>query len=162
MADMLDVLLFLFEHAVDGQVDVLNDHSSLIVELQSVGFEREQIQNAFDWLLNFINNEKKSSEHNNIIPSKIKSSGMRVYNEEELERLPSESLYTLFALEKAGFVTADMREEVITRSLSLNITKIQPEHFNWLLLSVINKLGGSHSASVWLQDFQTQKNVSVH
>lgn len=161
MADMLDVLLFLFEHA-DGQVDVVNEQSSLIVELQSAGFDREQIQNAFDWLVTFINNEKKSNEKNTLFTSKIKSDGMRVYNEEELERLPSESLYSLFALEKAGFVTADMREEIIARSLALNIAKIQPEHFNWLLLSVMNKLGGPHSASVWLQDFQTQKNVSVH
>lgn len=157
-ADMLEVLLYIFTHVLEGDMDILSesDQGNLVVELQAAGFNREQIADAFAWLLSIVNKNAGQDK------AELISSGFRVYHNFEQIRLPLESRGLLVSLEQTGLITAAMREEVIERALMLDLPEVRPEHLNWLILSVVYKQSGHLPTQLWLQDFNAKEAGKMH
>ena len=47
---VIDILIYLFEHYMDDEVDLDVDRERLKTELRNVGFDAGQVGKAFDWL----------------------------------------------------------------------------------------------------------------
>jgi Smg protein len=155
--DALEVLLYLFEHVLDGQITLPSEPKNLIAELEAAGFDKQQIENAFDWLVSIIKKQHLKADED------IKIQGTRVFNLLEEERLPLECRGLLLSLEQAGILNAAMREEIINRSLMLDFHESQIDHFHWLIMSVFHQYQSNNSsAMLLLQDFNKQSKRELH
>ncbi|MEO8963387.1 MAG: DUF494 family protein, partial [Gammaproteobacteria bacterium] len=47
---MFEVLMFLFENYMDGNVALRMDSADIVIELEKIGFDRYEIDRALNWL----------------------------------------------------------------------------------------------------------------
>lgn len=158
--EMLQVLLFIFEHTVKQGSARLADHDqeNLVAELRAAGFSKDQIVEAFVWLDNSYSKEYLLDQRKKYEEPK----GMRFYHPFELQKLTLETRGLLLSFEESGLITPVMREELIERACILGIAEVRPEHLHWLILSMLCRKDGYDSALLWLHDYQKKDASKIH
>lgn len=108
---MFDVLAYLLEEFSDP--DACPAHEDLGRQLAAAGFENDEISNALEWLdgLNSLNDGAYQGAND--------STGLRVYHDEEIARLPTEIRGLIMFLEDNGALSPAQREMLIDRLLAL-------------------------------------------
>lgn len=124
---MIDILVYLFENYSDFTAHPKAD--ALVRKLSAVGFEREEITVALDWLsgLKSARVTEFSSDHR----------ALRIYTEDEQQKLGIECLNFVIFLELAGVVTPALRELIIERGLSLEDAPVPLAKFKIIVLMVL-------------------------
>lgn len=146
---ILDVLLFLFEHVLDADADLVRDGDSLrsgtlLSELGEAGFAPAEISKAFDWL-DALARQRPAVAH-------ARADGpVRVYAGAELGRLDVECRGFLLFLEQHGVIDADQRELVLDRVLALEQDEIDLDDIKWVVLMALFNQPGSEAAYAWMQ-----------
>jgi len=141
---ILDVLLYLFEHYIYDQPDLVQDPDSLQNNLLQAGFSASEVSRAFAWL------ETLAQERP--APACPTARGpLRLFAGSEEQRFDLEARGFLMFLEQNGVVTAEQRELVIDRAMALDLDEIALDDLKWVVLMVLFNQPGSEAAFAWME-----------
>ena len=125
---MIDILVYLFENYLP---DAYPEPAILARKLSAAGFEQEEITEALSWLDGLEQNEA------GIVMLREQGSGIRVYDEQEQNRLSVECRGFLAFLEQAGTLVPSLRESVIERALALADGQVSLSKLKVIVLVVL-------------------------
>jgi Smg protein len=157
--NVLDILIYLFEHYMLENPDQEPDEESIMIELIQAGFNHMTIDHAFDWLENLA---IMCDEHDAGQGELIGEHAMRHYHPDETDKLNIEARGLLLSLEQCGVLNPGSREMVIDRLMALEVDDIDIHHVKWVILMVLTNCTDSHPAMAdWtealiLDDVQTR------
>ena len=145
--NVLDVLMYLFEHYFDDEANVESDQEFLKGELVQAGFPESEIGKAFAWL------EGLAGEHSDAAPRGTDGKlATRVFTPEESSRMDLECRGFLVFLEQARILDAFTRELVIDRVMALETEDINIEQLKWVVLMVLFNQPGKETAFTWMEE----------
>ncbi|NOZ38233.1 MAG: DUF494 domain-containing protein [Gammaproteobacteria bacterium] len=145
--NVLDVLMYLFENYMSDDIEFDTDEESLRVELQEAGFQSIEISKAFEWLEGLVALQD--------FPEKlllVNTNSLRVYTDEEIEKVDLDARGFLMFLEQAGVLDHHTREMVIDRVMALDEDEIDIEQLKWVTLMVLFNQPGREAAFAWMED----------
>lgn len=155
--NVLDVLMYLFDHVFDTEVEVDTDQDILSDELEAAGFGKPEIDKAFDWLEDLRLAQDRSEGVKGQTPR-----GMRIYVPEELARLSQECRGFLLFMEQCNIIDAQLREMIIERVLALETPEIDLEELKWVTLMVICNSDREDGPSVeWVEELMLDDFTDV-
>jgi Smg protein len=125
---IFDVLMYLFEHYMEDELEILPDSDKVRTELMAAGFEQAEVNKAFVWL-------ESLSLQRAIRPTV--STSFRIFSHEEQTKLDLECRDLLMFLERTGILTSANREVVIDRALALEDEELSIEKLKWIVLLVL-------------------------
>ncbi len=143
---VIDVLMYLFESYIEGDGDANSDRDQLQSMLVDAGFPNIEIEKAFDWL------EGLASYHERPRLELSTPEPIRLYHDNEIEKIDIDSRGFLLFLEQMGVLTATSRELIIERIMALDTDSIDLEQLKWIVLMVLFNLPGEEAAYLWLED----------
>ena len=141
--NVLDILIYLFEHYMLENSEQEPDEESIMIELIQAGFNHMTIDHAFEWLENLA---IMCEEHDAGQGKAIGEYAMRHYHADEVDRLSIEVRGLLLSLEQCGVLTAASREMVIDRLMALEADDIDLHHVKWVILMVLTNCTDSNPA----------------
>ncbi|MCB1749344.1 MAG: DUF494 domain-containing protein [Gammaproteobacteria bacterium] len=144
---VIDILIYLFEHYIDDEIELDADRDRLKSELHSAGFESGQVAKAFDWLQDLASN--RASADDQPLPA---STSTRIYTEDEQRKLDAECRGFMVFLEQANVLDPASREIVIERVLALESEEIDIVQLKWIILMVLFNQPGQEQAFLWMED----------
>lgn len=142
---VFDVLMYLFEHYFDTDLDIDADQDELRDELVSVGFPGLNVDKAFDWLEGLADEVDEDW-----LGSELATT--RVYTRDECERLDVECRGFMLFLEQTGVLDGVTRERVIERVMALDCEEFDVEQLKWVVLMVLFNRPGRESNVNWMED----------
>lgn len=145
--NVLDVLMYLFEHFLDDEIEMEEDQDTLKGMLREAGFPNGEINKAFQWLEDLAELQDQPSAG-----GLAASRAIRVYTGEEQQRLDTECRGFLLFLEQAGVLDATARELVIDRLMALDAREISLDQVKWVVLMVLFNQPGQESAAAWMEE----------
>ncbi len=160
--NMLDVLLYLFEHCVDDELSLNPDEESIKTRLSAAGFPDREISKAFDWLESLA---QLREQGNTALITPPKQLTHRIYTSGEMDRIDQQSRGLILFLEQMDVLTPTTRELVIDRVMALESEDIDIEGVKWVILMVLFNQPGYEAACTWLEDFvfdDQSLNLQLH
>lgn len=147
-AEVMDVLLYIFERFQDDEFVPVEEAQALVSELEEVGFETSQIDSALNWINGLVEN---SSDE--FVPSGSNQQNVRIYHVKEQKALSIECRSFLYSLEKKGILDVHSREAVIDRVMALGSSQpISLDELKWVVMMVFFNLPGKEDAAMWLEN----------
>lgn len=143
--NVIDVLLYLFENYIDTEETIKPDKDTLELELERVGFQQLEVNKAFDWL-------ESMTVATQFDTSRQSLHSLRIYSEQELERLDVAARGYLLFLEQVEVLDTDTREIVIERVMALDTDEIDLDQLKWIVLMVLFYQPGREVAYAWMED----------
>lgn len=143
--NILDILMYLFENYMDEDVQLNYDQQSLEAELMKVGFTKQDISKAFNWLEGLTTQQP-------MLPTQGISS-IRIYSSLECDKLDIKCRGFLVFLEQIGVLDATSRELVIDRAMALDTEDFDLEQLKWVILMVLLNQPGKEAAFAWMENF---------
>lgn len=145
--NVLDILVYLLENFMYGEIDEEADEASLKAELQRAGFPDQEIEKAFSWL------EDLSAMRANSPGLPVTAHrALRVYTSAEVKRLDAECRGFLMFLEQIGVLDPLSRELVIDRIMALESDETELTDLKWVILMVLFNQPGKEAAFAWMED----------
>jgi len=154
---MFEVLMFLFENYMDENVILKMDDDSLVVELERIGFNRNEISKALDWLDGLAAFQASFSPKIHLATHAI-----RHYSAQESQRLGVEGKGLLLCLEQAGIVDAMTRETVLDRIMALDPREVDLGHIKWVVLMALFNQPDKKTALSLMQDMVLSEGDVLH
>ena len=145
--NVLDVLMYLFENYMNDEIEFDSDEEALRKELQQAGFRSTEISKAFDWL-----DALARQQSNDGGEAPLNAASVRVYTDEENEKLDLDCRGFLLFLEQSGVLDHATRELVIDRVMALESEEIDLDQLKWVVLMVLFNQPGSEAAFAWMED----------
>lgn len=133
--NVIDVLMFLFDNYLGLEEGVVTDEETLAFELEEAGFPAHEITKAFDWL-------GELADEGHWTPSFVQAPGnsMRVYAEQEQQKLDASCRGFLQYLESSGYLDAMTREIIIDRAMAIGAETLGLQPFKKIVgLVMVNK-----------------------
>ena len=143
--DVLELLVYLFEHYMDDEGERLPDEEGLRDELQQAGFRLHDIRKAFAWLGDLADRPEP-------LGATANDSALRHYDDSEMVRLDASCRGFLLFLEHNGVLNSLSRERVIDRLMALEGDLISIEHVKWVVLLVLFSEPGEEAAFAWMHE----------
>ncbi len=143
---VLDVLIYLFDHYVEEELEMAPDQQDLKMQLTEAGFTDSQVNKAIDWLECLAMQKDELNDKTKLTLS------IRLFNDIENEKLDVECKGFLLFLEQSGVIDADDRELVIDRVMALETDFIELEQLKWVVLMVLFNRPGKEAAFTWMED----------
>jgi Smg protein len=148
---VIDVLIYIFEHFADEDVEILDDHDRLRGSLREAGFESGLVRRALDWLKDLAWN------HDNAVETILEqATSHRCFSVEEQQKLDADCQGFLLYLESSGVLGATTRELVIERVMALDSEHIDVEQLKWIVLMVLFNMPGQEDAYFSMEDLVTE------
>ncbi len=145
--NMLDILMYMFEHCLDSETGVMPDEDLLKGHLDAAGFHGQDIEKAFIWL-----EELASARVHTFREELISERSIRVYAPQEIARLDLECRGFLLFLEQTGVLDPVNRELVIDRAMALESNETDLPQLKWVILMVLFNQPGQEAALAWMED----------
>ena len=143
---VLDVLIYLFDHYIEREFEVIPNQKDLKSQLNQAGFADIQIDKAIDWL------EGLAVKKDELDASIVCSESTRVFSDIENEKLDVECKGFLIFLEQSGVLDYEDRELVIDRVMALETEIIELQQLKWVVLMVLFNRPGKEAAFAWMED----------
>lgn len=148
--NVLDVLLYLFEHYFYDDPAAAADHEALrhgpvIQGLTEAGFSASEIHKAFDWL------DGLARQRPAVDAVGADRQPVRVYVEQECARLDPDCVGFLMFLEQHGILGGAERELVLDRVMALEQEQIDLDDLKWVVLMVLFNQPGAEAAFAWVE-----------
>ncbi|MEK6750476.1 MAG: DUF494 family protein [Pseudomonadota bacterium] len=151
--NVLEVLMYLFENYMDEENTATRpDRDSLRTELVEAGFGDGEVDKALSWLEG-LSEMQRQSRGVQIVTGR----SMRVFNQQELDRLDTECRGFLTFLDQIGVLDQHTREMVIDRLMALESDDIDLDHVKWVVLMVLFNQPGREAAYAWIEDLVFQE-----
>ena len=139
--NIIDVLIYIYETYMDGEKQLPSDQVLIEEHLLKVGFHEGEINKAFDWLDELA--WRQGSLHEN---GDFSQASMRLYSDEEMQRIDMESRGLLLFLEQNGILDPLSRELVIERAMALDNPDLDSDDIQWIALLVLLNQPGQEAA----------------
>ncbi|VFP82290.1 DUF494 family protein [Candidatus Erwinia haradaeae] len=155
---MFDVLMYLFETYIHNQEEMRVDQDKLTNDLSDAGFHREDIFNALIWL------EKLVDYQDELISPVFlttDSFSMRIYTQEESQRLDVNCRGFLLFLEQIQVLNLKTRELVIERIMALDTLDFNLDDLKWVVLMVLFNLPGCEGAYQKMEELLFDHNDDI-
>lgn len=143
--NVLDVLVYLFEHYIYDQPETFVDRASMHNDLIEAGFTPTDISKAFDWL----DELERRRPHQAVHASP--AGPVRIYAEEEADRLDPDCRGFLMLLEQRGVLDPGRRELVLDRVMALADEEFGLDDLKWVVLMVLFNEPGQEAAFAWME-----------
>jgi len=143
---VLDVLIYLFDHYVEEELEITPDQEDLKTQLVQAGFADIQVDKAIDWL------EGLTTQKDKLDTRLLRSMSIRIFNDVENEKLDVECKGFLLFLEQSGVLDVEDRELVIDRVMALETDLIELQQLKWVVLMVLFNRPGKEAAFAWMED----------
>jgi Smg protein len=144
--NMVDVLIYLYEHYMDGDTRPPSDQGELEDELVQAGFTPSEIEQALRWL-------DELAEGVEVCQSQEDRSGsIRVYTDDESLKLDVDARGLLLFLEQTGILDPVSRELVIDRLLAIEHPAVTLDEVKWVVLLVLMSRPGREDAFSRMED----------
>ncbi|MGR8920725.1 MAG: DUF494 family protein [Gammaproteobacteria bacterium] len=144
---VIDILIYLFEHYIDDDIELDADRDRLKSELREAGFEAGQVSKAFDWLQDLAGSQAFDDDQ-----PRAAQTSVRIYTVDEQRKLDAECRGFLHFLEQSGVLDSASREVVVERVLALESEEIDIGQLKWIILMVLFNQPGQEQAFVWMED----------
>lgn len=130
--NVIDVLMYILENAVTEEDTEQYDQESLKSMLIDAGFAQLEIHEAFRWLdeLDTQISEQPAIQHGQL--------ATRHFSEKEKAILDTECQNYLLGLINVGILSHNSFELVIDRLIALQISNIDLDHLEWIVLIVLS------------------------
>jgi len=125
---MIDILVYLFENYLP---DACPEPAVLAKKLSAAGFGNDDISAALSWL------DGLAGQEGGECRSPALAGSIRIYGEEEQERLPAACRGFIAFLEQHDAVDAPLREAIIERALALPDAEVSLDRLKVIVLAVI-------------------------
>lgn len=145
--NIIDVLIYIYETYMDGDQPLPTDQIIMQEQLLKAGFQEGEISKAFDWLDELAWRQGAINDGTN--PT---NASMRIYTDEEQQRLDIEIRGLLMLLEQNGILSPTSRELIIERAMALDSTDLDTDDIKWISLLVLMNQPGHEDAFVVMQD----------
>ncbi len=145
--NVLDVLMYLFEHYIDEDQITEPDRADLETRLVEAGFGNTEVSKAFDWLESLA-----ALDSNPLLDGQKLQDSQRIYSELENSRLGAEGIGFLLFLEQNGILKPEAREQVLEHVLALDIDTIDLDQLKWVVLMVLFNQKDQATNLAWLED----------
>ncbi len=134
---MFDILMYLFESYILGQINLKTSPAHLTETLRNAGFRSDHIVQAFQWL------KELSDPIEASLPDieQPQEGTIRVFAPAELTHLSPEARGFLIMLENSCIINGHLRELIIDRALALDIDYIEKAEIKLIVVMVL----GAHS-----------------
>lgn len=142
--DMVDVLIYLYENYIGEPVNVVQEIS--VNDLKNVGFTPEEIDKAFDWLVELAARPLPQ------IVQKSSGRAVRIFTETECAHLNVACRCFLLRLEQLSLIDAFTRELIIQCVLALPTRTLNINQFKRIVLLVLLNQGEQELAVTWIED----------
>jgi len=148
---VVDVLMFLFERYLDDEElnetsRVTDDRDNIQPRLEEMGFQHQEINQAFDWLED-LSDLQDSQQFN-----PVKATSTRIYSEEEKKLICIESIGFLNFLEQSGILIPVTRELILDRVIALG-QPLDAEQLKWIIMIVLHTYPGEENALALMENF---------
>lgn len=143
---MVDILIYLFEHYMDGEGPPPTDQDELEHELTEAGFSAGEIVKALHWLDELAAGAESPAYHNHAIGS------IRIYTDDECAKLDREGRGFLLFLEQIGILDPSSRELVVERALAIDDLGVGVDELKWVVLLVLLNRPGLEAAFTRMED----------
>lgn len=137
----LDVLIYLFQNYMFDDEQEEPDQQTLSIELAQAGFDRQLIDQAFDWLENLAQHCESTE------PPSGGEGSLRMYRADELRRLSTEARGLLMSLEQCGVLIPATRELVVAQFLELDLEGADLDQLKWVIIMVLSNYNGAEGLS---------------
>ncbi|HKJ53383.1 MAG TPA: DUF494 domain-containing protein [Gammaproteobacteria bacterium] len=128
---VIDVLMYIFSSYADQDEHLPEDRDGIDADLRAAGFDRPEIDKAFDWLDGL-------TEADDSVGSEQSAIATRVLASEERARLEYNAQGFLLFLEQSGVLTPRLREMVINRVMALESdSEVDIEELKWIVMMVL-------------------------
>ncbi len=127
---MFDVLVFMFENYFANHAQP--DDKIMEQELSEAGFEKNDIDGAFDWfeqMKSMLNAPELDYEH--------QESAMRCFSPSEQKKINIESLGFVIFLQQASVINDVERDLIIDRAMALKQDRIKIEEMRWITMMAL-------------------------
>ena len=141
---VVDVLMFLFEEYLGDSNEAMDERNNMQVRLEEVGFQHQEIDQAFNWLEDLA----MLREGSDYIPEHTAS--IRIFSDVEKNILDEESIGFLMYLEQSDILTAVTRELVLDRIMALD-HPLDIEQLKWIVMIVLHTHPGEENAFAWME-----------
>lgn len=143
---VLDVLIYLFDHYVEQELEIIPNQKNLKSQLNQAGFADIQIDKAINWL------EGLAVKKDEFDVGIVHSRSTRVFSSIENEKLDVECKGFLIFLEQSGVLYSEDRELVIDRVMALETETIELQQLKWVVLMVLFNRPDKEAAFAWMED----------
>lgn len=143
---VLDVLIYLFDHYVEEELELYPDQDDLKTQLTEAGFTDTQVNKAIDWL------ESLALQKDSLEQNVDHSQSIRIFSDVENEKLDVECKGFLLFLEHTRIIDSEDRELVIERAMALETEYIELQQLKWVVLMVLFNRPGKEAAFTWMED----------
>ncbi|MGL4487220.1 MAG: DUF494 family protein [Yersinia sp. (in: enterobacteria)] len=152
---MFDVLIYLFETYIHNEPELPVDQDKITDDLAKVGFYREDINNALNWLeaLADLQEGQKAPYLYAADPQ-----ALRIYTVEESQLLDTACRGFILFLEQIQVLHFDTREMVIDRIMALDTTELDLKELKWVVLIVLFNIPGYESAYQQMEELLFEVN----
>ncbi|MEY4475530.1 MAG: hypothetical protein RL248_1297 [Pseudomonadota bacterium] len=152
---MFDVLIYLFETYIHNEPELPVDQNKITDDLARVGFYREDIKNALNWLeaLADLQEGQKAPYLYAADPQ-----ALRIYTVEESQLLDTACRGFILFLEQIQVLHFDTREMVIDRIMALDTTELDLKELKWVVLIVLFNIPGYESAYQQMEELLFEVN----
>lgn len=140
---MMDILMYLFETYIHSDVELMIDQDELADELSRAGFHQDDIYKALNWLEKLA--QLQDADKNPYLSGSAQTS-VRIFTEQEMRLLDTESRGFLLFLEQMGVLNANTREMVIDRVMELDTQEFALDDLKWVILMVLFNVPGNERA----------------
>ncbi|MBX9676358.1 MAG: DUF494 domain-containing protein [Methylotenera sp.] len=152
---MFEVLVFMFEnyfsHHSMPDIDVMEQ------ELSAAGFEKTDINGAFDWY-----QEMKYQLMQPALNYSHEHSGMRIFSDKEIKKINTESIGFVLFLQQANVINDMERDLIVDRAMALKQEVITVEEMRWIsMIALWNE--GREKDYLFVEDaFFNPRGLTVH
>jgi len=144
--NVLDILMYLFEHCLDSESGAMPDEKALRDHLDSAGFHNHDVEKAFNWL------EDLSAARESSFSNPMTGRATRIFCSQEIAKMDAECRGFLIFLEQTGVLDPVSRELVIDRAMALETEDIDLPQLKWVILMVLFNQPGHEAAFAWMED----------
>jgi Smg protein len=145
--NIIDVLIYIYETYMEGDQPAPADQIIMEEQLLKVGFHEGEIKKAFNWL-----DELAWSQGMLHDMSETNSNAMRIYTDDEMQRIDKESRGLLLFLEENGILDPMSRELVVERAMAIENMELDANDIQWITLLVLMNQPGQEAAFSLMQD----------
>ncbi|MDH3342203.1 MAG: DUF494 domain-containing protein [Gammaproteobacteria bacterium] len=141
---VVDVLMFLFEEYLGDSNEAMDERDNMQIRLEEVGFQHQEIDQAFNWLEDLATLRKDSDY---ILAN---TSSIRIFSEFEKSIIDEDSIGFLMYLEQSDILTPVTRELVLDRIIALD-HPLDIEQLKWIVMIVLHTHPGEENAFAWME-----------
>lgn len=153
-ANVIEVLMFLFDNYLSVSEGTLLDEKSLTCELEEAGFDAQEISLAFDWL-------GELAEIERLAATMVQTPGnaIRVYAQEEQTKLDMACRGYLQSLEAMGLVDATVREIIIDRAMAIEADNLSLQQFKRIIGLVMLNKAPQEEMLPWIEELMNDEKA---